>query len=52
MRNDFGASVGGPLWKEHTFFFLNGEVQRFRTTRTATQTVPTAAYKSGKLHIC
>ncbi len=48
VRNDFGASVGGPLWKDHTFFFLNGEVQRFRTTRTATQTVPTTAYKSGK----
>ncbi len=47
VRNDFGASVGGPLWKDHTFFFLNGEVQRFRTTRTSTQTVPTAAYKSG-----
>lgn len=47
VRNDFGASVGGPLWKDHTFFFLNGEVQRFRTTRTESQTVPTAAYKSG-----
>ncbi len=47
VRNDFGASVGGPIWKEHTFFFLNGEVQRFRTTRTEAQTVPTAAYKSG-----
>ncbi len=47
VRNDFGASVGGPLWRDHTFFFLNGEVQRFRTTRTESQTVPTAAYKSG-----
>jgi hypothetical protein len=47
VRNDFGASVGGPIWKDHTFFFLNGEVQRFRTTRTAVATVPTAAYKSG-----
>ena len=48
VRNDFGASVGGPLWKDHTFFFLNGEVQRFRTTRTAVQTTPTAAYRTGK----
>lgn len=47
VRNLFGASVGGPLWKDHTFFFLNGEVQRFRTTRTSSQTTPTAAFKSG-----
>ena len=47
VRNDFGASVGGPIWKDHTFFFLNGEAQRFRTTRTENQFVPTAAYKSG-----
>ena len=48
VRNDFGASVGGPLWKDHTFFFLNGEAQRFRTTRTGVQTTPTAAFKTGK----
>jgi hypothetical protein len=47
VRNDFGASVGGPIWKDHTFFFLNGEAQRFRTTTTASQTTPTAAFKSG-----
>ncbi|MEO6982686.1 MAG: TonB-dependent receptor [Edaphobacter sp.] len=47
VRNDFGASLGGPIWKDHTFFFLNGEVQRFRTTRTSYQTTPTAAFKSG-----
>ncbi len=47
VRNDFGASLGGPLWKDHTFFFLNGEVQRFRTTRTESTTTPTAAYRSG-----
>jgi Carboxypeptidase regulatory-like domain/TonB dependent receptor len=48
VRNDFGASIGGPIWKDHTFFFLNGEAQRFRTTRTATTTTPTAAFTSGK----
>ncbi len=47
VRNDFGASLGGPLWKDRTFFFLNGEVQRFRTTRTATTTTPTAAFRTG-----
>jgi hypothetical protein len=48
VRNDFGASLGGPLWKDHTFFFLNGEVQRFRTTRTNVTTTPTAAFKTGQ----
>ena len=48
IRNDFGASLGGPIWKDHTFFFLNGEVQRFRTTRTSFQTTPTAAFRTGK----
>ncbi len=47
VRNDFGASFGGPLWKDHTFFFLNGEAQRFRTTTSSTQTTPTAAFRSG-----
>ncbi len=48
VRNDFGASLGGPLWKDRTFFFLNGEVQRFRTTRTSSTTTPTAAFRTGK----
>jgi len=47
VRNDFGASIGGPIWKDHTFFFLNGEVQRFRTTRTETTVTPTAAFRTG-----
>ncbi len=47
VRNDFGASVGGPIWKDHTFFYLNGEVQRFRTTLTDTIITPTPAFTSG-----
>ena len=47
VRNQFGYSVGGPIWKNKTFFFFNHEIQRFRTSRTAVGVVPTEAYKSG-----
>jgi len=47
VRNDFGFSLGGPVIKDRTFFFINGEYQRFRTTLTESRTVPTAAFKSG-----
>jgi hypothetical protein len=47
VRNDFGFSLGGPIIKNRTFFFLNNEYQRFRTTVTRSRTVPTAAFKSG-----
>jgi hypothetical protein len=47
VRNDFGYSIGGPIIKNRTFFFINNEYQRFRTTLTGTSIVPTAAYKSG-----
>jgi len=47
IRNSFGASLGGPIWRDHTFFFLNADVQRFRTSTTSSQTTPTAAFRTG-----
>jgi hypothetical protein len=47
VRNQFGYSVGGPIWKNKTFFFFNEEFQRFVTTLTNVATVPTAAFKTG-----
>jgi hypothetical protein len=47
VRNQFGFSVGGPIIKNRTFFFVNNEYQRFRTTLTNASTVPTSAFKSG-----
>ena len=46
-RNQFGGSVGGPVVKDKTFWFFNTEIQRFSTTRTTSNAVPTAAFKAG-----
>ncbi len=47
VRNQFGYSIGGPIWKNKTFFFFNHELQRFRTAQTGTAVVPTQDYKNG-----
>jgi hypothetical protein len=46
-RNQFGGSLGGPIVKQHTYFFVNYEGSRLRQGVTNTATVPTLLEKQG-----
>jgi hypothetical protein len=48
-RNQFGGALGGPLWKNHTFFFIDYEGNRQSTGITNIATVPSAAARAGHL---
>jgi Carboxypeptidase regulatory-like domain/TonB dependent receptor len=39
-QNDFGGTLGGPIWKNKTFFFFSYEGLRLRLPQTALTTVP------------
>ena len=47
IRNQFGASVGGPICKNRTFFYMNYEGWRIREGITQTTNVPTALERKG-----
>jgi hypothetical protein len=36
-QNQFGGTVGGPIWKNHTFFFFSYQGTRARTPQTSNQ---------------
>ena len=46
-RQQFGATVGGPIWKDKTYFFAYYEGLRQQTPVTFTGTMPTAAFLAG-----
>ena len=46
-RNNFGASLGGPIRKNRTFFFVNYEGLRLTQAMTMIETVPTAEEVAG-----
>jgi len=46
-QNQFGGTIGGPVTKNRTFFFLSYEGQRVRKSLTRTFSVPTDAMRAG-----
>ena len=47
LRNqNYGASLGGPIWRDHTFFFLTYEEQKFTIGEANTVTEPSPAYQA------
>jgi hypothetical protein len=44
-HNDFGAFVGGPVWKDRTFFFVSYEGARLRLPQTSVFDVPSASIR-------
>ncbi|MGI9075516.1 MAG: TonB-dependent receptor domain-containing protein [Bryobacteraceae bacterium] len=48
-RNQFGGFAGGPILKDHTFFFVDYEGLRQSLTTTHTNTVPSPSARQGLL---
>jgi hypothetical protein len=48
-ENNYGWTVGGPIWKDHTFFFFSQEYERKTTNLYASTNgnMPLQAFKSG-----
>jgi outer membrane receptor protein involved in Fe transport len=46
-RNQYGGTLGGPVLKDRTFFFVDYQGQRQAIGRTVTSTVPTLLQRQG-----
>jgi hypothetical protein len=46
-RDQYGGTIGGPIFKQKTFFFFDYDKTRFEAPATLTTTMPTADQKLG-----
>ena len=52
LRNqNYGATIGGPIWQDHTFFFLAYEEQKFDIGVTQSASEPSTAYQNEALAV-
>jgi hypothetical protein len=47
IQNEYGASLGGPIKKDNTFFFTDFQINSIRQGLTILNTVPTALERQG-----
>jgi hypothetical protein len=51
IRNQYGASLGGPMVKNRAFFFANWEDRKDRSAAAQSRIVPTQSYRDGIIQL-
>ncbi|HEX9201204.1 MAG TPA: TonB-dependent receptor [Acidobacteriaceae bacterium] len=49
IRNQFGGALGGPLWRDKLYFFVDFNNSRIVSSLAGTDTVPLDSYRAGNI---